>query len=60
MQWFLYDETARDRQGIAQGVPLDAIQEVRHLLQFVKPYISLDQVEDESVVIRPRSGRITT
>lgn len=40
MRWFLYDETARDRQGIEHGVPPDTIQEVRDLLGSVNPYVS--------------------
>ena len=56
MRWFLYDETTRDRQGIEHGVPLDTIQQVRDLLEFVNPYVStirhaLDQVEDEAASV---------
>jgi hypothetical protein len=53
MRWFLYDETAREHQGIQFGVPLEAIENVRNLLESVNPYIStvrhaIDQVGDEN------------
>jgi len=51
-----YDETARDRQGIEQGIPLDVIQQIRDLLESINPYVStirraLDQVEDDSTPV---------
>jgi hypothetical protein len=56
MQWFLYDETSRGRQGIEHGIPLDAVQQVRDLLESVNPYGSiiryaLDQVDNENIPI---------
>lgn len=56
MRWFLYDEATRERQGTEHGLPLDAIHQVRDLLEAINPYISiiwhaLDQVEDESVPV---------
>jgi hypothetical protein len=40
MRWFLYDETARNRQATEQDVPADLVQEVRALLESVNPYLS--------------------
>jgi len=69
MRWFLYDETTRERRGSEHGVPLDAVQQVRILLESVNPYLStirhaLEQVEDESIPVavelqhRPADGEL--
>ena len=40
MRWFLYDETARTQKAIDRQLPLDAMDQIRNLLESVNPYVS--------------------
>ncbi|KAK1502270.1 hypothetical protein CABS01_16959 [Colletotrichum abscissum] len=54
MRWFLYDEDARSLKAANANVPLPAVQQTKHLIQSVNPYLStirhaLQQVADEAI-----------